>query len=123
VLSGAKGAKHDRVMLGRSSGDGDCVEIVAAEQLVKIINELRLGGFCSCPAALRVVVPQGDKLGVGVLMCPGGVLGGMNVPESENGYLDQIGHEQFFLESSRVVSRHPRPTVAAGGDKVSAAGE
>jgi hypothetical protein len=103
VLSGAKGAKHDRVMLGRSSGDGDCVEIVAAEQLVKIINELRLGGFRSCPAALWVVVPQRDKLGVGVLMCPGCVLGGMNVPESENGYLDRIGHQQSFLESSRVV--------------------
>lgn len=96
-------------MLGRSSGDDDCVEIVAAEQPVKIVDELRLGCFCSCSSPLRVVVPDGDKLGVGVLMCPGGVLGGMNVPESENGYLDRIGHQPSYLESSPVASAAPGP--------------
>src|SRR4029450_9458514 len=46
-------------------------------------------------------------------VCPGGVLGGMNVPESENGYLDRIGHQQPFLVSSRVVSSGPWPPAGA----------
>ena len=40
---------------------------------------------------------------------PGGVLGGMNVPEPENGYLDRIEHRQSFLVSNRMVSPAPWP--------------
>jgi hypothetical protein len=122
VLSGLNGAKHDPAMFGRSSGDCDGIDVVAGQQLVKIIEEFRLGGFGGCSSAGGIVIPDGDEISVWVLACSRGVLGGMYVPESENGYLDRIGHERSFPRAlTGGLTGTRASTVAVPADNLLAA--
>jgi hypothetical protein len=109
-------------MFGRSSGDCDGIDVVAGQQLVKIIEEFRLGGFGGCSSAGGIVIPDGDEISVWVLACSRGVLGGMYVPESENGYLDRIGHERSFPRAlTGGLTGTRASTVAVPADNLLAA--
>jgi hypothetical protein len=96
VLSRLDGPKHDRVVLGRGSGYSHCTDIVASQQLVKIIDESCTQSIRCWATARRVVIPDSNKVGVRVLLDPRGVLGSMHVPESKNRNLDRIRHKQSF---------------------------
>jgi hypothetical protein len=57
-----------------------------------------------------------------VLACSRGVLGGMYVPESENGYLDRIGHERSFPRAlTGGLTGTRASTVAVPADNLLAA--
>jgi hypothetical protein len=59
-----RGTQHDRVMVARRGSDGNRVDVVAGEQLFKIINEGGLVAIGSCFATGRIVIPDSDELGV-----------------------------------------------------------
>jgi hypothetical protein len=73
-----------------------CTDVVASQQLVKIIDESCTEGIRGWATARRVVIPDSDKVGVKVLLDPRGVLGCMHVPESKNRNLYRIRHKQSF---------------------------
>ena len=89
-------------------GDGHRVDVVAREQIVEVTDKDRIDGVGRCPAASRIVVPDGDKLGIRVLVYLRRVLGCMYVPESQDRNVDRVGHGQSFLEGSSGLPRWQR---------------
>ena len=67
MLSSLRGTDHDRAMRAGGGGDGHGVDVVAREQLVEVIDEGRLDDLGCCSSPVRIVVPDGDELGVRVL--------------------------------------------------------
>ena len=92
MLSGLRSAEHDRAMRAGGCGDGDRVDVVAREQIVEVVDKDRIDSVGRCPPASRIVVPDGDQLGVRVLVYLRGVFGCMHVPESQYRNRDRIGH-------------------------------
>jgi hypothetical protein len=91
-------------MFRGGGGDRDCIEIVAGKQCVKIMDKRHSGGVGSCLPSSEIVVPDSDQFGVRVLAYARGVLGCMDVPESENRNSDRIGHLESLLEIERVLA-------------------
>jgi hypothetical protein len=85
-------------MCAGGSGDGYRVDVVAPEQTVEVVDESHSDSVGCCLSPGTIIVPDGDQLGVRVLLDPPGVLGCMHVPESENRHRDGFRHVESFLE-------------------------
>ena len=95
-------------MVGAGSGGNcDSVDVLADKQIVKVVDLRRARGIGACLTTAGIVVPDGDKLSVRVLVYPRGVLGCMHMPVSENRYRDRLGHEQSFPERRTGVAPAP----------------
>jgi hypothetical protein len=66
--------------------------------MVEVVAEGSIEVLGGRLASGQIIIPDGDQLGIRVLAYPGGIFGCMHMPESEDRYLDRVGHSRSLLE-------------------------